>query len=632
MFCERDSLIILGDHVTLEAGTGCVHTAPGHGREDYDVGLQYGLDAYSPVNDNGVFTDDVERFAGQFVFKANEHINQTLADKGVLLAKQEIAHSYPHCWRCKRPVIFRATPQWFISMEKTGLRNKSLAEIDRVAWIPHWGRERIYGMIENRPDWCVSRQRAWGVPITVFICEQCDAVHMDEAAMNRVFDEFVAHGADVWFEKAAADLLPEGTVCSSCGHASFTKETDILDVWFDSGVSHAAVLEDRDYLRWPADLYLEGSDQHRGWFHSALLTAVGLRGQAPYRSVLTHGFVVDAEGKKMSKSLGNVVAPKTVINKYGAEILRMWVSASDYRDDVRISEGILKQLSDAYRRIRNTSRFLLGNLSDFAPETDALPVGKMMELDRFALHQVQGLVDRAVQAYDSYEFHVIYHRLYNYCTVDLSSFYLDILKDRLYTSPAASVERRSAQTAMYTILDAIARIMAPIMPFTAEEIWKHMPAIADKAASIHLVGFPDADPTLRDEALAKKWETLIRVRAEVTKALEKARADKVIGHSLDASVTIGLSAELQTVMGGFANELRSILIVSQATLTDGDIPGAYAGQEMEGVWVDVKPAEGVKCQRCWVYDHSVGSIAEHPTICNRCATSLAQVADSLTTH
>jgi len=624
-FYDRDSMIILGDHVTLEAGTGCVHTAPGHGREDYDVGLHYGLDAYSPVNDNGVFTEEVGQFAGQFVFKANENINRLLEEKGVLLAKEEIGHSYPHCWRCKKPVIFRATPQWFISMEKTGLRKKSLEEIDRVKWIPHWGRERIYGMIENRPDWCVSRQRAWGVPITVFICEKCDTVHMDEAAMNRVFEEFAAHGADVWFEKEAAELLPEGAVCSNCGSASFTKETDILDVWFDSGVSHAAVLEDRDYLHWPADLYLEGSDQHRGWFHSALLTAVGLRGQAPYRSVLTHGFVVDADGKKMSKSLGNVVAPKTVIDKYGAEILRMWVSASDYRDDVRISDSILKQLSDAYRRIRNTSRFLLGNLNDFSPETDSLAPEKMLEIDRFALHKLQLLVERALKAYDTYEFHVIYHRLYNYCTVDLSSFYLDILKDRLYTSPPASEERRSAQTAMYRILDAMARIMAPIMPFTAEEIWKHMPAVKDKAGSIHLAAFPDPDPALKDEGLAAKWETLIRVRGEVTKALEKARADKVIGHSLDSAVTVGLSDELAGVMADFEEDLRAILIVSRAIMTQGEIPGAYLGQETDGVWVKVEPAGGEKCQRCWVYDDSVGTVDGHPTICDRCAGALARM-------
>ncbi|HSO19763.1 MAG TPA: class I tRNA ligase family protein [Desulfosarcina sp.] len=497
--------------------------------------------------------------------------------------------------------------------------------MDRVKWIPHWGRERIYGMIENRPDWCVSRQRAWGVPITVFICEQCDAVHMDEATMNRVFDQFAAHGADVWFEKSAAELLPEGAACGQCGASAFVKETDILDVWFDSGVSHAAVLEDRDYLQWPADLYLEGSDQHRGWFHSALLTAVGTRGRAPYRSVLTHGFVVDADGKKMSKSLGNVVAPKKVIDQYGAEILRMWVSASDYRDDVRISDNILKQLSDAYRRIRNTGRFLLGNLYDFDPETDSLPADRLQEIDRFALHKLQGLVARALKAYAAYEFHVIYHRLYNYCTIDLSSFYLDILKDRLYTSPPDSEERRSAQTVMMAILDAMARIMAPIMPFTAEEIWASMPAAADRPESIHMAAFPEPQEKFEDNELAAKWETLIDVRAEVTKALEQARADKVIGHSLDAAVTVGLADDLYAAMAGFKDDLRSILIVSRAQLAHGALDGAYAGRETEGVWVKVEPAGGEKCQRCWVYEETVGGDADHPAICSRCSSALRQM-------
>jgi isoleucyl-tRNA synthetase len=431
---DRESLLILGDHVTLEAGTGCVHTAPGHGREDYEVGLQYGLDAYSPVNDRGCFTDEVEQFAGQFVFKANAAINDALAESGALLAGEKISHSYPHCWRCKQPVIFRATPQWFISMEKNDLRKNALTAIDQVSWIPHWGRERIYGMIENRPDWCVSRQRAWGVPITIFTCGQCGAAHMTPELMERIHTLFSQHGADVWFEKDIAELLPQGTTCDQCGSTEFNKETDILDVWFDSGVSHAAVLETRDNLTWPADLYLEGSDQHRGWFHSSLLTAIGTRKAAPYKSVLTHGFVVDADGKKMSKSLGNVVAPKKVINQYGAEILRLWVSASDYRDDVRISDKILKQLTDAYRRIRNTSRFLLGNLSDFDPARDTVAYNEMLPIDRYALHILQELIKRARKAYDTYEFHTIYHALFNYCTLDLSAFYLDILKDRLYTA------------------------------------------------------------------------------------------------------------------------------------------------------------------------------------------------------
>ena len=418
----RDSLIVLADHVTLDAGTGCVHTAPGHGREDYEVGLQYNLDIYSPVDDSGRFTGEVDFFDGQFVFEANRNINAKLDEIGALIKEETIEHAYPHCWRCKQPVIFRATPQWFISMETTGLRKKSLAEIDRVKWVPHWGRERIYGMIENRPDWCVSRQRAWGVPIAVFYCADCEELLLDEALMEKVYSLFAQHGADIWFDVDTDHFLPEGTVCRNCGSRSFKKENDILDVWFDSGVSHAAVLEQRDYLKWPADLYLEGSDQHRGWFHSSLLTAVGTRGKAPYDSVLTHGFVVDAEGRKMSKSLGNVVAPKEVIDKYGAEILRLWVTASDYREDIRISENILKQLTDAYRRIRNTSRFMLGNLYDFDPHKHAVETKALLKIDRFALHRLQELTGRILRAYRDYDYHIIYHRLYNYCTLDLSAF------------------------------------------------------------------------------------------------------------------------------------------------------------------------------------------------------------------
>lgn len=624
-FYDRESLIILGNHVTLEAGTGCVHTAPGHGREDYDVGLKYGLDAYSPVNDKGVFTEEVGEFEGQFVFKANAGINERLEKNKVLLAQEEISHSYPHCWRCKKPVIFRATPQWFISMDKTGLRKNALEEIDRVKWIPHWGRERIYGMIENRPDWCVSRQRAWGVPIAVFYCEKCETLHMDQAIIDHVFKLFETHGADVWFEKDVADLMPEGVTCKKCGSKDFVKETDILDVWFDSGVSHAAVLEERDYLKWPADLYLEGSDQHRGWFHSALLTAVGTRSAAPYDAVLTHGFVVDAKGKKMSKSIGNVIAPKKVINRYGAEILRLWVSASDYKDDVRISDNILKQLSDAYRRIRNTSRFLLGNLNDFHPETHALPYEEMLELDRFALHKLQGLVEKNLAAYDNYEFHVIYHSIYNYCTLDLSALYLDILKDRLYTSPPDSRERRSAQTAMYKILDTMARLMAPILCFTADEIWRYMPEIENRSDSIHLEPLPEVDPGLKDDDLAKKWETIISVRAEVTKTLETARAEKIIGHSLDSSVTIGLDDDLYEIMAPYEDQLRSIFIVSKTTMVKGEIGDGLKSELVDGLWIKVSSSEGEKCERCWVYDATVGENDNHPTICGRCRDALIRI-------
>ncbi|NNF99988.1 MAG: isoleucine--tRNA ligase [Desulfobacteraceae bacterium] len=623
---DRDSLIILGDHVTLEAGTGCVHTAPGHGREDYDVGLAYGIDAYSPVDDNGRFTDDVLYFDGRFVFEANADINKKLLEKGGLLAEEKLSHSYPHCWRCKKPVIFRATPQWFISMEKTSLREKALTEIDRVQWIPNWGRDRIFGMIENRPDWCVSRQRAWGVPIAVFICDKCDELYINDKVIDHVYNLFAEHGADIWFEKDTAQLLPDGAVCPKCGGNHFVKETDILDVWFDSGVSHAAVLEQRDNLTWPADLYLEGSDQHRGWFHSSLLTAVGTRGKAPYKAVLTHGFTVDAAGKKMSKSVGNVVAPKEVIQKYGAEILRLWVSASDYRDDIRISDNILKQLSDAYRRIRNTSRYMLGNLSDFDPEKDFVFYESMMELDRFALHTLQRIVRKSIEAYESYNFHVIYHSLYNYCTLDLSAFYLDVLKDRLYTSPAASVERRSAQSAMYIIMETLARLMAPVLIFTSEEIWRHMPESKKKASSIHMSSFPEVNKAYIDDDLAERWKRILEVRAEVTKALENAREKKQIGHSLDAVVTLVADGQLKKLLESYKDQLRSVLIVSKVTLADKVPADAITSEEIDGFSILISSSTGEKCQRCWVYDDSVGSIEAHPGICNRCHQSMKSMA------
>ncbi|MEJ2166877.1 MAG: isoleucine--tRNA ligase [Desulfobacterales bacterium] len=622
----RDSLIILGPHVTLDAGTGCVHTAPGHGREDHEVGLLYDLEVYSPVDNRGCFTDEVEFFNGQFVFDANKNINAKLGELGALVKEERFEHSYPHCWRCKEPVIFRATPQWFISMEKNDLRNNSLAAIDTVQWIPHWGRDRIYGMIENRPDWCVSRQRAWGVPITVFYCDQCETLLLDEQVMERIYQMFEAHGADIWFEKDVAELLPENVACRECGNKTFIKETDILDVWFDSGVSHAAVLEKRPYLRWPADLYLEGSDQHRGWFHSALLTAVGTRKRAPYKAVLTHGFVVDAEGRKMSKSIGNVISPSEVIKNYGAEILRLWVSASDYREDIRISDNILKQLSDAYRRIRNTSRFMLGNLYDFDPDRDAVAYESMLEIDRFVLHKLQLLVEKARKAYDAYEFHVIYHALYNYCTLDLSAFYLDILKDRLYTSPPQSLARRSAQSVLHIVLDTIARLMAPILPFTSDEIWQYMPVRSGKESNIHLSLLPEVNPSYKDETLAVRWEFLLKVRGEATRALEAARAQKLIGHPLDAAVTISAKGAAFDTLEPLAADLRSLLIVSKAALVrDELLDGAFSGIEIEDLQIKVEPAPGDKCERCWVHDTTVGKNGEQPSICQRCQDALAKI-------
>ena len=622
-FYDRDSLLILGEHVTLDAGTGCVHTAPGHGREDHEAALKYGLEIYSPVDDGGCFTGDVALFNGQFVFKANDGITETLKENGSLLASGKIAHSYPHCWRCKKPVIFRATPQWFISMEKTGLRKKALEAIDTVQWIPSWGRDRIYGMVENRPDWCISRQRVWGVPIALFSCEACEALLMDKKTMEHICDLFEKFGTDIWFEKSPEQLLPGDVNCQSCGKSQFRKENDILDVWFDSGVSHAAVLEQRENLQWPADLYLEGTDQHRGWFQSSLLTAVGNRGKAPYKSVLTCGFVVDAEGKKMSKSLGNFIAPDVLIQKYGAEILRLWVSASDYQDDIRISENILKQLSDAYRRIRNTSRFMLGNLFDFDPVVNGVDYSQMMEIDRFALHRLQSLIAKVKKGYERYEFHQIYHALFNFCTLDLSAFYLDILKDRLYTSTPNSLERRSAQTVMHILLNTMAKLMAPILSFTAEEIWSHMPQCKDKTTSIHLSEMPVVNASWMDDTLGKSWELILAIRAEVTKVLETARVNKVIGHSLDARVVLHADKGLFEKLQPYKKELATLFIVSEAFLQEPGQENTGAQETgMKELKVAVLAASGDKCDRCWIHDTSVGASTPHPTLCRRCETAL----------
>ena len=619
-FYDRDSIILLGEHVTLEAGTGCVHTAPGHGHDDYQIGLREGLDIYNPVDNRGRFIQNVEFFGGQYVFDANAQVIEKLKEVGALLGSGEITHSYPHCWRCKKPIIFRATEQWFIGMEENDLRKRALEEINKVEWIPRWGKERIYGMVENRPDWCVSRQRSWGVPITAFYCTACGEVVADGKLMHHVADLFMEHGSDIWYDWEAAKLLPEGTVCPKCGEAAFEKEMDILDVWFDSGVSHAAVLENNPALSSPADMYLEGSDQHRGWFHSSLLASVGTRGRAPYREVLTHGFVVDGQGRKMSKSVGNVVAPEEVIKKYGAEILRLWVAAQDYRDDIRISQEILTRLSEAYRRIRNTCRYILGNISDFDPATDAVPYDRMPEIDRWALHQLELLKEKVYKAYDEYEFHILYHAVNGFCTVEMSAFYLDILKDRVYTSKKDSVERRSAQTAMYLILEAIVKVMAPILSFTTDEAWKYMPKQTEE--SVHLSQFPPLRPENRDDSLVDRWDRIMKVRGEVSKALEQARVLKVIGHSLDAAVSIAAPDELATFLAGYAQELKSIFIVSKVELV-ADISGeAYAAETLPGLKVKVAAAPGVKCERCWGYDEAVGADSEHATICPKCLAAV----------
>jgi isoleucyl-tRNA synthetase len=617
---DRTSVILLGEHVTLETGTGCVHTAPGHGQEDYELALKEGLEIYNPVDNYGRYLPTVERFGGERVFDANPKVMAALEEAGALVGSGKLEHSYPHCWRCKKPIIFRATEQWFISMEANGLREKSLSEIDRVRWIPKWGRDRIYGMVENRPDWCISRQRSWGVPITAFSCTSCGSYLADGPTMDHVAELFREHSSDIWFEWETAQLLPPGAVCPDCGGTGFEKENDILDVWFDSGVSHAAVLEQNPKLSAPADLYLEGSDQHRGWFHSSLLESVGTRGHAPYHSVLTHGFVLDGQGRKMSKSMGNVVAPEDVIKKYGADVLRLWCAAQDYRDDNRISDEILNRVAEAYRRIRNTSRFMLGNLFDFDPANDALPFDQLRPIDRLALHHFEVLKERALAAYASYEFHVIYQAVNAYCTVELSAQYLDILKDRLYTSRADALERRSSQTAMYQILDGLTRLLAPLLSFTSDEVWSFMPGTREE--SIHLAGFPALAPEQRDDALAAVWDELFALRGEILKALEQKRVDKLIGHPLDAAVTVHLPAERRPFVLEHLETLQAVCIVSQLHCSENPLDGGYTGTAVPEMTVLVSKAAGEKCERCWCYSESLGSDAAHPTLCPKCTLAV----------
>ncbi len=618
-FLDRESVLILAGYITLDTGTGVVHTAPGHGQEDYESGLEYNIPIYSPVDDFGRFTPNVEFFAGQFVFDANDAVIKKLSEVGALLYSEPYVHPYPNCWRCKNPIIFRATEQWFISMEKTGLRQKALKAIDQVAWIPKWGRERIYGMVENRPDWCISRQRTWGVPIIAFTCRKCGEILLDEPVIMYVADLFEKEGADAWFLLSEKELLPPGTKCAKCRGTDFEKETDILDVWFDSGVSYAAVCEKRPNLKSPADMYLEGSDQHRGWFHSSLLASVGTRGHAPFESVLTHGFVVDGEGRKMSKSLSNTIAPEEVIEKYGAEILRLWVAAEDYREDIRISGEILTRLSEAYRRIRNTCRFLLGNLYDFDPRKDAVADEQLLELDRWILMRLQNLISRLKQAYADYEFHIAFHSLHNFCAVDLSSLYLDILKDRLYVSPPASRKRRAAQTALFKILDTLAGLMAPILSFTAEEVWGHIPGAQQRAESIHLTLFPEAETRYFNEDLQKRWDLLLQVRGEVSKALETARKGKQIGNSLEAAVVLYAPDKLRSFLQENTAQLKDLFIVSQVELVSAPPAGAFASTEVAGLQVLTRRADGEKCERCWMYDPGVGE-PEH--VCPRCRADL----------
>jgi isoleucyl-tRNA synthetase len=619
-FYDRDSVVLLGEHVTLEAGTGCVHTAPGHGQEDYELALKEGLEVYNPVDNYGKYLSTVEFFGGQQVFAANQSVIDKLTETGALLQTSKISHSYPHCWRCKKPIIFRATEQWFISMKANDLRKKALEAIDQVQWIPKWGRERIYGMVENRPDWCVSRQRSWGVPITAFSCTACGEYVADGKIMDHVAGIFKENSSDVWFDWSAEQLLPAGTKCPTCGAAAFEKENDILDVWFDSGVSHAAVLEPNPKLSSPADMYLEGSDQHRGWFHSSLLESVGSRGVAPYKAVLTHGFVLDGKGHKMSKSMGNVVAPEDVIKKFGADVLRLWCSAQDYRDDNRISEEILTRVSEAYRRIRNTCRYILGSISDFEPATETVSYADMPEIDRWALHQLEMLKERVLTAYQDFAFHVIYQDINAFCTVEMSSFYLDILKDRMYTSKADSQSRHSAQTVLHEILDTLLRLLAPVLSFTADEAWQHMPAREEQ--SVHLAAFPSLHPEWKNDSLVERWDRIMKVRADVSKAMELARAAKIIGHPLDAGVTIAAQPELLGFLKEYEGELQSIFIVSKVTLVENISGECWDSENIEGLRVQVAAAPGDKCERCWCYSEELGTVGEHPTICPKCTAAV----------
>jgi isoleucyl-tRNA synthetase len=655
---DRDVRVILGDFVTQDQGTGSVHVAPGHGQEDYEVGQRYGLEVLAPVDSEGVFTSEAGDLAGESVFKADRKILQKLTDNGMLVKEEKFVHSYPHCWRCKNPVIFRATEQWFISMEKNDLRRMALEAIDRVIWIPPWGRDRIRGMLESRPDWCISRQRSWGVPIPVFYCDGCRQAILSQEICNHVASIFEREGSDAWFSRPAAELAPTNLSCPRCGGKEFSKEEDILDVWFDSGVSHAAVVERDPRLGGRADLYLEGSDQHRGWFHTSLLTSVATRGRAPYASVLTHGFTLDGKGRKMSKSLGNVIAPQEIMKKYGAEVLRLWVAAEDYREDVRISDEILNRLVESYRKLRNTARFLIGNLYDFDPGKDEVTIGDLFELDRWILHRTQALLIRCRDAYEKFEFHVVYHALNNFCSVDLSALYLDIVKDRLYCEAANSKERRSAQSALYRILECLEHLMAPTLSFTAEEIWEHMPKKKGSVETVFMSPMPLPEKELIDEELSERWEGIFQERSEVLKALEQARNGEIIGHSLDAQVILyrgdsERESSLQRLLSSDAQKVQDILIVSELVSQNGQRPSflwqleearkagkdgastqihddnrtgwGYYSKFLDSV-IAVFKAQGQKCERCWKYSVEVTPDSDPPMVCARCAAVLKKGA------
>lgn len=618
-FYDRTVPVILGDHVTTDAGTGAVHTAPGHGQEDFVVGQQYGLPVDNPVASDGTFLPNTELFAGESVHKANPHVLEVLEEHGKLLCSDKLNHSYPHCWRHKTPLIFRATPQWFISMDQTGLRKQVMDAIEKVEWLPDWGEARIKGMVENSPDWCVSRQRTWGVPITLFVHKETGELHPETTALfEQVAAKIEKQGIDAWFNLEPEELLGDQA-------NQYDKVKDTLDVWFDSGVTHASVIERREELDLPADLYLEGSDQHRGWFQSSLKTAIAMRGEAPYKTVLTHGFTVDAKGEKMSKSKGNVVAPQSINKKLGADILRLWVSSSDYSREMTVSDEIIKRTADAYRRIRNTARYLLANLNDFDPAENLLATEDLLPLDRWALSQAAKTQQTILDAFNSYQFHYAYQELLRFCSVDMSSLFLDITKDRQYTMQADSMARRSAQTVSFHILHAMVRWLAPITSFTAEEIWKHIPG--EKADYVLLTSWYEELVELDDSVAISNddWQRIFMVREAVSKELEKLRVADEIGSSLDATVTVHCSGELLASLQKLNDELRFVFITSNANAVDANSApeNAIAVEGQEGLWIEAGAAQQEKCVRCWHHREDVGSNKDHPELCGRCAENVA---------
>ncbi len=621
-FIDRESVVILGDHVTLDAGTGCVHTAPGHGLEDYIACQQYkDIPIVVPVDEKGYLNELAGEFSGLYYEKANDKIIAKLTELGALFACQEIIHQYPHCWRCHDAIVYRAAEQWFASVD--AIKDDAVKAIKGVTWLPKWGEDRITGMVQDRNDWCISRQRTWGVPIPIFYCEECGKELINADTIKAVSSLFAEKGSNAWYEVPAEEILPAGTVCPVCGCNHFSKETDIMDVWFDSGSSHTAVLEVKEGLHFPADLYLEGNDQYRGWFQSSLLTAIAARGEAPYKTVITHGMIVDASGEKMSKSKGNGVSPQDIIKDYGADVLRLWVSSADYKTDMHISKEILKQLSEAYRKIRNTARYILGNIDDFDPNKDMVAVSDMLDIDRFAMSRLDKLVEKVLDSYRSYEFHSVFHAIHNFCVVDMSNFYLDVIKDRLYTEKADSIARRSAQTAMYRILDSLVRLLTPILAYTSEEIWSFMPHKAeDNCEFVVLNDMPKVDRSLRDADLEARWETLLAIRSDVSKVLEEARAAKTIGHSLGANITVYADGNQYDLLKNAEKDLASYFITSYAAVKPLAEAPADAASGETGVKISLAVAEGGKCERCWMFSETVGQNAEHPTVCSRCVENL----------